>query len=182
VPLRLTWRPLAAGTQPWSGVIGLRASVKSPDTNAIRNFYQDASFAVGGLSGDVSTGYDASVPAPSYLPATILIAVVVLLAAAGAVLYRGARLSGSLSLRAVGGGVPPVSLPRRPRHAFTVTGPGGVNSTITIWRMPFSREMRVKHSSFPADSYTLRPGGRVMVAGIEINHHAGYPDDSRINA
>jgi hypothetical protein len=181
VPLRLTWPPLAGGNFPSSGTISLRASVKSPDSNAIRNFYQDSSFTVGGLSGSVSSPYLASIPAPSHLFALILTGLVVLLAAAGATFYVGARLSGWLGLRAVGGSIPPVSLPGRPWHTFTVTGLGGMDGRVTVWRTPFTREMHIKHSKFQKKSFALRRDGRVMVAGIEISHHAGYSDDSRAN-
>lgn len=181
VPLRLTWKPMP-GTAPWSGTIDLNASVKSPDTNAIRNFYQDASFTTGALTGNVSTSYSASAPAPSYTAAAILFLLVLVLLAAGAVVYLGARLSGSLTLRIAGGGRQQETLPRRPRYTFTVTGPAALSGGITVWRMPFSKDMRIKHTRFPQTSFTLPRGGRVMVAGIEINHYAGYPDDSRINA
>jgi hypothetical protein len=159
----------------------LHASVTSADSNAIRNFYQDASFAVGGLTGQVGIPFAASIPGPSYSFAFILLTLVVLLIAAAVALYAGARLAGWLSLDVVGQGAFQVNLPRRPRYTFSCPSPREPDGRITIWRVPFKPEMRIKHSSFPGDNFTLRPNGRVMVAGIEINHRAGHFDDSRIN-
>ena len=181
VPLQLSWAPPTTGVSPVSGTMTLHATVTSPDSNAIRDFYQDASFTVGGLTGKVSVPYAASVPGASHTSALIAMALAVLLIAAAAALYFGARLSGSLSLATARGGTRPVNLPRRPRFTLPVSSPGGMNGRITIWRIPFKQEMRVRHSGFPGDPFTLRPNGRVMVAGIEIIHRTGHFDDSRIS-
>ena len=181
VPLRLTWQPMTTEAFPASGTIRLHASVASADSNAIRNFYQDASFAVGGLTGQVSLPFAASIPGPSYSFALILLLLAVLLTTAAATLYASSRLAGSLSLDAVDQGAFQVNLPRRPRFTFSCPSPREVDGRVTIWRMPFKPEMRIKHSSFPGDSFTLRPNGRVMVAGIEISHRKRQFDDSRVN-
>jgi hypothetical protein len=181
VPVRLAWTPLTAGPFPPSGTMSVQARVTSPDTNAIRNFYDDAAFTVGGLTGQASVPYAAAIPAASHAVLLIVLVLLLLLAVAGAVLYSGARLSGSLSLGAVGEGTVRMNLPRKPRYTFPVSSPGGISGQITIWRKPFKPEMRIRHSRNPDATFTLPPGGRMMLAGIEVSHVAGHFDDSRVS-
>jgi hypothetical protein len=158
----------------------LQGRVASPDSNAIRNYYQDKSFTVGGLAGG-ATAYQASVPQPSRLLMIVLIVLALLVLAAGGTAIGSALLHGSLSMGVVSGTVPSVRLPRQPRYRFPVSDARGTTGWITVWRTPFSRVMRIRHSRFPKNTIELAPGGRVMVAGIEVEHHTGHAGDSRIS-
>jgi hypothetical protein len=178
--LKLTWKPMN-DAPPWSGRIVLSGSVQSPDTNAIRNYYQDKSFTVGGLT-DSAVGYQAAIPPASRQLLFALMAVLLLLLLASGTAIGGALLHGSLSMGVVSGAMPPVHLPRQPRYKFPVSDARGTTDWITIWRTPFSQVMRIRHSRFPKNTFTLERGGRVMLAGIEVEHHTGNPVDPKISA
>jgi hypothetical protein len=175
VPLRLTWKPVNNSQQIMSGTITLRAKVGSPYSDAIRNYYGDRSFMVGGLVGAASAYYQASPPAP---PNILLIALIVFLVllAVGAVLalvvFR-TRLSGSLTF------FPPVGqqrtdvLPRfRPWYLLDTSELGLQQGTIIVRRTLRTREMRVTSSRHRKQSVMLRDNGMATIAGIRVQHEA----------
>jgi hypothetical protein len=181
LPVHLSWPPVTrnspvaqGGTRSWSGRITLSGHVYSPFANAIQNYYLDKSFIVAGLTGNVSTGYLATIPGPTSLLILLLIILlpVVLVAVACAVLLRRAALHGTLTLTTAGKVSVPFTLPRRPWFSTQLDDSIKKSGVIRVSGNPFNHAMRVKlrNSTLPDGENTLLPGGRTMISGLTIAH------------
>jgi hypothetical protein len=176
VPLQLSWKPVNNSTQIWSGTITLTATVGSPYNDAIRGYYLDRSFRVGGLIGSVSAYYQASPPAPPNVLLIALIVLLVLLAAAAllALVAIRTRLSGTITFTPADGRGRTEALPKfRPWYTFDTRELGVQQGTILIRRTLITRDMRMTSSRHRKNTVTLRDNGTATIAGIRVQHDAG---------
>ena len=170
--VQLSWRPMPGTSAAWSGTMDVRGAVVSPFSNAIRNYYQDAAFTVGGLTGAARVAYQASIPPASYTALIVLVVLIVLVLAFLAWLFYRSRLTGSLILYGTGSQGTPVPLPPRPHYSFT--DPINARNHFTVYRNPFKRDrILIKHSKNPKKKFMLQQGGRKMIAGVNIFYRTG---------
>ena len=183
VPVRLTWSRHSAGCTPGhtsgcsltgsaqrlSGRLILTGVVGSTWTPTLRSAFGDMDFAVGGLSGN-SAGFAATSASTGVLM-YLLILLLILAVLAGLLLVR-ALLRGTLILS---------SVDERSGHLPLGPWPVQSDSTATLIDLPgqitvhgrmFGRGMKIKLelAGRPAGQTKLEPGGRTMLAGIDIVH------------
>jgi len=183
VPVRLSWARHSAGCRPWhvsgcslagspqriSGRLILTGAVGSTWTPTLRSAFGDMDFAVGGLSGN-TTGF-AAMSASTGVLMYLLILLLILAVLAGLLLVR-ALLRGTLILS---------SVDERSGHLPLGPWPVQSDSTATLIDLPgqitvhgrmFGRGMKIKLelAGRPAGQTKLEPGGRTMLAGIDIVH------------
>lgn len=176
VPLHLSWKPIGNAQQTYSGTITLTATVGSPYYDAIRNYYQDRSFTVGGLAGGDTEYYQAAPPPPFNTLELLLIIVLVLflLAVAYGLLLLRTRLSGTLTFRPPSSPLQTVELPRFwPWYTFDTSKLGVHQGTISVRRSVKTREMRLTSSMHRKVPVVLKDNGSTTIAGIRVQHAAG---------
>ena len=176
LPVHLAWHQVTGGSSllgsstPVHGRLTLTGHVTSQFTPAIRGAFDDRTFAVGGLTGAVSTPVLATIPTQADTGVWLLLVLLVLVAAA-ALYGLCARLGGRLILSPPGQNSRALILPRwpwvsRPTDDLIHT-PGRITVRGTVRR----RRMRIR---LQLDGVTstgvLKPSGRTMIAGIDVIH------------
>jgi Mg-chelatase subunit ChlD len=190
LPVHLTWQPTASGLSLTGGMreaqgqLALTAHVSSPYSPAIRDSFGDAAFSVGGVTGGTSASFAATIPAAVSVLLLVLIIVVILVLLAGFAAFR-ARLGGTLTLTSVDDVSGSLSLPRRPWLSARTDGLIGIPGRMTVRGTLLKHQMRVRLQLLdrPDGEAELTPGGRTMVAGIDIVHdpsaNGAYPEFGR---
>jgi Mg-chelatase subunit ChlD len=183
VPVRLTWSRHSAGCTPWhtsgcsltgspqrlSGRLILTGAVGSTWTPALRSAFDDMDFAVGALSGN-NAGFTAA-SASTGVFMYLLFLLLILAALAGLLLMR-ALLHGTLILSSVDERSGPLPLGPWPVQSDSTATLIDLPGQITVHGRPFRRGMKIKLEldGRPASTAELEPGGRTMLAGIDIVH------------
>jgi hypothetical protein len=174
VPLQVSWKPMTASTQTWTGNITLTATVGSPYSNAIRNYFQDRSFTTGDLAA-VNVSYQASPPPPLNVLLVLLIILVLvaaLVVALGFLVLR-TRLSGKLTFTPVVGTPATVNLPRLwPWYVFDTGDLGVQQGRVIVRRSVKTGEMRLTSTRHRRNPVTLKNNGSTTIAGIRVQHSA----------
>jgi Mg-chelatase subunit ChlD len=181
VPVHLTWQPKPSGVafsgdpQTRHGQLVLVGRVYSTYTQTIRDGFNDKSFSTGGLIGASSAPFAALTPIflNLLLILFILVIIVVVLAALAFVRFR-MLLSGSFTITSVDydSGVIPLSRWRwRPFVGMEdVIGiPGRMTVRGHLRGMGMKIGLRLENR--PDSELELAPGGRTMIAGIDIVHN-----------
>jgi len=145
--------------------------VYSTYTKAIRGNYGDSTFSTGGLADATSSEF----PATAATGVNVILWLVLLVVVAiGLVAFGGmrARLDGSLRLTSVDGAYNTMPLPRLPRATTRTYDLVAIEGWMTVWGSPFSQTMRItlRLDNRPPGKGSLGPGGRTMIAGIDVVH------------
>lgn len=177
LPVHLRWHSMPEGSslagsqRTLRGRLQLSGNVYSPYTHAIRDAYGDTAFSVGGLAGGTSSAFSVTAPTGVNLILWVLflLAVVIVLITIGAM---RARLDGSLILTSVDGDPRTLPLPRLPRATTRTDDLIAIDGWLTVRGTPFGKTMQItlRLDNRPAGRGILRPGGRTMIAGIDVVH------------
>lgn len=183
VPVRLTWSRHSAGCTPWhvsgcslagsaqrvSGRLSLTGTVGSSWTPTLRSAFGDMNFTVGGLSGN-STGFAANAASTGVL--VYLLILLIILAVLACLLLMRALLRGALILTSVDERSSSLPLGPWPVQSDSTATLIDLPGQITVHGRPFRRGMKIKLEldGRPASTTELEPGGRTMLAGIDIVH------------
>jgi von Willebrand factor type A domain len=182
IPIRVAWdggtsgRSVFGESRTHAGRLALTAQVRSPWTLALTTYFDNVTFAVGGLRDSTSAVLTVSRPTERELPYLVLGVLVVLLLI-GVACFR-ARLSGSLTLthRDESSGtfeLWPWPLARQ-RTADLIGRPG----VVTVHGSVFRRTMRVKlrldngarGAHGPVEVVRLPPGRLRNINGVDVQH------------
>jgi hypothetical protein len=181
LPVHLSWTPETSATGPAEGTLKLNGQVYSPFTSAIKNYYLDRSFTVGGFSGSTSPSFPATIPSSLGFLGLLLIILILLavIAVLGGVAFYRARLNGFLTVSGVGVGGQ-LTLPSRPWFSGRMDQAVGIPGTLHVRGNPLNRTMRVRLRSprLPAGENTIRPGGRTMISGLMVTHDERVSDSA----
>jgi von Willebrand factor type A domain len=184
VPVLLKWKApsegssFTGGSRPSRGRLVLSGQVTSPDTAAIKNSFGDSAFAVGGLAGATSAPVTAVTPIGTNIALWLTFLLLLLAMAAVAAAFR-ARLGGTLILTTVDGKSGTMVLRPWPRATQPTKYLIGRPGKIVVQGSVRNRQMnvRLELDKRAAATRPLLPGGRTMVAGIDVVHVAGQPAD-----
>jgi hypothetical protein len=190
VPVHLSWRPRPSGIsfngnpQLAHGQLVLTGHVSSTYTQAIRHGFNDLAFSTGGLTGGV-TALAATVPVfwNVLLLLVILAAILAILGLITFVRLR-LRLGGTFTLTSVDDFSSVIPLSRwRWRRSVSTDDVIGIPGQMSVRGHLFGKEMkiRLRLKNRPVSELELAPGGRTMIAGIDIVHETG-PERSRIGS
>jgi hypothetical protein len=177
LPVHLRWdgaptgSSLTGGSRSAQGRLELAGNVYSTYTEAIRGNYGYSTFSTGGLADATSSEFSAT----AATGVNVILWLVLLFAVATALAITGgmrARLDGSLRLTSVDEAGNTLPLPRLPRATTRTYDLIGIPGWLTVWGSPFSRTMRItlRLDNRPQGRGSLRPGGRTMIAGIDVVH------------
>ncbi len=180
LPVHLTWRrgsgglSLTSGRRTVQGQLVLAGHVYSTYTQTIKYSFNDTSFATGSLSGASSAQFPAITLVGwnlSFLP--IILALALLLRAAFAFYRFRIRLSGTFTLSSVDDDANVIPLSRwRLRRSVRTDDVIGIPGRMIVRGNLFDKGMRIRlHlENRPSGELDLAPGGRTMIAGIDIVH------------
>jgi Mg-chelatase subunit ChlD len=192
LPVHLTWQPRPSGVsfrgkpQTKYGRLVLVGHVSSAYTPTIKNYFGDASFSAGGLAGTSSAPFAAVTPVFWNLSFILIILAIILLILAIIAFFRlRMRLAGTFTLTSVddSSGMIPLSEWRWRRFVST-DEVIGIRGRMTVRGHLFGKGMKIglQLENRPESELELAPGGRTMIAGIDIVHdtnHHGVPTGSR---
>jgi hypothetical protein len=186
----VTWQPQTIGMSLFGGpakMLGhlvLTGTVGSSWTPALQSAFDDMTFTPGALHG-ATASFETTENTGSYFAfiRIALIVLVVLLVIAGLLALR----SGSLILTSVDGrSGRAVLLPVFPVLVFGTSRMIGIRGRMTVRGAPLRRGMtiRLRLAGRPTGKGHMDPGGRLIVAGIDIVHRkwfsgSGYPPYER---
>jgi hypothetical protein len=186
LPVHLTWRKTSGGMSPIGGSrsatgrLALHGRVTSPFSAAISGTFGDRAFQVGGLTGAVSTTVPSAVPAKSPLALWVIV-ILLILAVIAVLVYWRARLQGRLVLKPPDQRPGYLDLPKR-RSVTRPTDeiiqiPGHVTVRNSLRGKKMLITLRLQDH---VGSGTLQPGGRRMIAGVDVSHQSGqgYSDQT----
>lgn len=176
LPAILTWQSHSSGVTLTGrprlvhGRLVLSAKVSSTFTQPLKSAFDDPSFNAGRLSGAASPQFPALVPTFNILPWGV--GVLVLLVLLACVLAFRALLGGTLILSSVDNFSSELRLPRRLRMSRSTENLIGIQGQMTVRGSAFRHQMRVgmRLTGRVSSEASLKPGGRAMVAGIEVIH------------
>jgi len=192
VPLKvhLTWQPRTNGpsftgtSQEGNGRLVLSGHVSSTYTQTIKDHFGDASFSTGGLTGAKSTPFAVITPTYNLLYIPIILTVILLAFGIYTLFRLRIRPAGAFTLTSVdsGSGVIPLSEWRWRRFVSTddviqIRGRMTVRGHLRGDKMKIGLRLENR----PPSKLELAPGGRTMIAGIDIVHatnHTGPPSES----
>lgn len=181
VPLKihLTWQPrpsdvsLTGTPEMKHGELILAGNVFSTYTQTIKNYFSDVSFSTGGLTGARSAPFTVIAPVYNLLFIPIILASLLVAFGIFAFFRLRVRLAGTFTLTSAddSSGVIPLSEWRWRRFVST-DEIIGIRGRMAVRGQLHGNKMKIglQLENRPGSELKLAPGGRTMIAGIDIVH------------
>lgn len=176
VPVRLTWQPVSrrslslGGGRAVHGRLTLTGRVTSPYTSAIKDGFDDRSFAVGGLTGEESAPLVGTIPGPVNDTPWLAALVVLLVAAAGAA-GLSTQMGGRLILVHPEHAPVAIALHRLPWISRSTQKLIGIPGRVTVLGAIRRKRIRVHlRLGQQTDTVVMKPWDQAVIAGVHVIH------------